>query len=338
VKIFALTFGGPDTPSTHFRIHQYAEAFAAEGVTIEHAVAKEFEDFKRLADYDVVLHQKALIRSSKFRRIRKHAKTLVYDADDRMWMRPGKPYGPLTRARLQRRLKTIARASDLCIAANGVIAADQSAAGAKRVEVLPMSVDTGAWNAEGRPEPDGTVTIGWSGSPGNLAFLEPLVPTLRALEQEFEQVRIAIHCGQRPEFDGLEFTHHPFEPGLEPEAVRTFDVGLLPLPNDPFVAGKSPIKALQYFACGAAVVGQDVGATAELLTQDVNALTVTDERTWATNLRRLVEDGALRARLVAAGHEKIEREHTMSAVVARYLDLLHGAAGIPRTSAGAPRA
>jgi glycosyltransferase involved in cell wall biosynthesis len=325
LKLFALTFGGPETPSTHFRIHQYRQAFLEHGVQIEHALAKEFEDFERLAEYDVVLLQKTLLSRSKIKRIAKHAKVLIYDADDRIWMRAGKPYGLVTRTKLQRRLACTVGSADLCIAANGVIAADQRAAGARRVETLPMSVDTNLWNTEGRQPVAGQLTVGWSGSPGNLVFLEPLVPVMSELLEIYPQLRFSVHCGQRPSFEGLEFTHIPYEPGREPDAVRTFDIGLLPLPDDAFVHGKSPIKALQYYACGAVVVGQDVGATAELLEHDVCALTVNAKRSWKSSLSRLIEDEALRVRLAEAGQDRIQAKHSMTAVVDRYLSLLRSA-------------
>ncbi len=121
--------------------------------------------------------------------------------------------------------------------------------------------------------------------------------------------------------------------------MRTFDIGLLPLPDDPFVQGKSPIKTLQYFASGVAVVGQDVGATAEFLQHDVTGLTVTAERTWQENLRRLIEDTDLRARLVRGGQELIAGRHTMEAVVDRYVELLDSTveATNPRGRSGRPR-
>lgn len=324
MRLFALTFGDPDTASSHFRIHQYAPALARRGIEIEHAVARDFEDWERLEDYDLVLWQKTLLAGSKTRRIREHARALVYDADDRIWLRPGKGHHWLTRKRIEGRLRRIVRAADLCIAANEVIAADQRAAGAERVERLPMSIDTSVWNAAGRRPPDGTVTVGWSGSPGNLAFLEPLAPVLERLRAKHPQVRFAVHCGQRPDLGGLEFEHHPFVPGREPDSVRTFDVGLLPLPDEPFVRGKSPIKTLQYLACGAAVVGQAVGATAEMLQHDRTGLAVA-AGDWDEPLDRLVRDGELRARLVRGGQELIQRDHTTEAVVERYVHLLNGA-------------
>ena len=322
MKLFALTFGDENTPSTHFRLHQYAPLFADHGVELRHAVAKSFEDFEQLEWADVVMLQQILLSTTKVRRVRKHARRLVYDVCDRIWLRPGREYDWWTRRRQERRLKAVAGAADLCLVANGVIAGDLEAAGARHIEQVPMSLDTDSWNTAGRPPSGGTITIGWSGSPGNLPFLEPLAPTLARLQADYPQVRIAVHCGKRPELEGLDFVHHPFEPGREPEAVRTFDIGLLPLPDDPFVHGKSPIKALQYFACGAAVVGQGVGATAETLDHGNNGLTVTAERSWEDNLRRLVEDGELRHSLVEAGRAKVAHEHAMPAVFARLLDIL----------------
>jgi len=322
MRILALTFGDENTPSTLFRLHQYLELFAAEGVTFDFAVAKEFDDYSAIDGYDVVLLELAMISTAKVARIRKRARVLIYDACDRIWLRPGKEYDWLTRYRQERRRRAIARAADMCIVANGVIGKDLEEAGARRIERLPMAVDPRVWNDRGRPRPDGTVTIGWSGSPGNLAFLEPLAPTLRRLVADYEQVRVAVHCGRKPRLDGVEFVYHPFEPGKEADAVRTFDIGLVPLPDDPFVRGKFPIKPLQYFACGAAVVGEGVGATAELLEHEVDALTVTAERDWESSLRRLVEDASLRERLTVAGKAKVEREYALTVVFRRFLSLL----------------
>ncbi|MFT7668006.1 MAG: glycosyltransferase involved in cell wall biosynthesis [Planctomycetota bacterium] len=326
MKLFALTFGDIHTPSSHFRIHQYEERFRAAGIKLEHALARGFRDFGYLKTCDVVMLQKTLLATSTIRKIRRASNVLIYDADDRIWMRPGKPYGWATRSRLNRRLKAIVSTADLCIAANRVIAADQEGAGSTNVEVLPMSVDTSQWKPGVASElRSDRVTIGWSGAPRNLVFLEPLLPALREILRQNKNVRLAIHSGERPSFDDIDFEHLPFEPGLEPKAVAQFDIGLLPLPDDPFVHGKSPIKALQYSACGVPIVGQAVGATAELLQHEVNGLTVTDERSWLQNLQRLVTDSDLRVQLGEGGKTMVERSHSMDAVFGRYLSLLQSA-------------
>ena len=65
------------------------------------------------------------------RAIRRESRMLIYDADDRIWTRPGKPYGWFTQTKVNHRLKSITKAADLCLAANGVIAGDLAASGAR---------------------------------------------------------------------------------------------------------------------------------------------------------------------------------------------------------------
>ena len=69
MKLFALTFGDENTPSTHFRLHQYAPLFADHGVELRHAVAKSFEDFEQLEWADVVMLQQILLSTTKVSRV-----------------------------------------------------------------------------------------------------------------------------------------------------------------------------------------------------------------------------------------------------------------------------
>jgi glycosyltransferase involved in cell wall biosynthesis len=113
-------------------------------------------------------------------------------------------------------------------------------------------------------------------------------------------------------------------PGNEPATVASFDIGLLPLPNDPFVRGKSPIKGLQYCACGVAVVANPVGATCELLFNGINSLWVTGEHTWVTTLSRLIGDANLRRQLAANARIFFEQHHDMPIVFAQLRAALTG--------------
>jgi glycosyltransferase involved in cell wall biosynthesis len=104
-------------------------------------------------------------------------------------------------------------------------------------------------------------------------------------------------------------------PGRESESIRTFDIGLLPLPNDPFAAGKSPIKGLQYMASGAAIVLSQVGAAAEMFVEGETGLFAQDAQGWVQALSRLAEDAPLRRRLAESGRAAFLRNFSLSANV-----------------------
>lgn len=322
MRLFALTFGGPESASTHYRLLQFAGLFEAAGIEFRHAAAAGFSDYSLLAWADVVVLQKTLVAGAKLRAIRRHARRLVYDADDRIWLSPNKQHHWWTQWRIERRLRRIVRLADTCVAANEVIAADLCARGARPV-VIPMAVDGTKWTAW--PKPTAPVTVGWSGSPKNLPFLQNILPAMIEVQARHPEVRWLIHCGREPELAGLRYTHAPFVAGEEPSIVRQFHVGLLPLPDEPFARGKSPIKALQYFASGVAVAGSPVGATCELLNSDENAVLVASPDAWGTTLAKLLADEPRRNRLAAAARFAFETRYDVPVVFAQLHRVLAGA-------------
>jgi glycosyltransferase involved in cell wall biosynthesis len=95
---------------------------------------------------------------------------------------------------------------------------------------------------------------------------------------------------------------------------------LLPLPTDAFAAGKSPIKALQYAACGIPCISSPVGATLEIVRPGETGITASTQAEWTSAILRLVDDPdyrhelGCRARLLFMGH------HTRTMVQERMLD------------------
>ncbi len=277
MKILALTFGDEHCASTRYRLLQYRPLMEANGIALDHTLAKSFDAWDSLQDFDAVILQKTLLSRRKVRRLAKGAKRLLYDADDRIWLRPGKPYSWLTRLRLSLRLRQICRYAECCMAANGIIGEDLRLQGADP-KVIPMALDGNLWFPPEKRE--GPLTIGWTGSPASLQYLEPIRPAMVALQRAHQEVRWQIHCGRNPAWKDLKYEHIPYTPGKEPETVRGFDIGLLPLPDGDFAQGKSPIKALQYFACGTKTLASGVGATLELLGTCPSAVHVSQPGAW----------------------------------------------------------
>ena len=48
MKVFALTFGDENCPSTKYRLIQYKEHLHKDGIKLEHEIAKPFKDFEKL--------------------------------------------------------------------------------------------------------------------------------------------------------------------------------------------------------------------------------------------------------------------------------------------------
>lgn len=319
MTLFVLTFGGSDTASTQYRWLQYADRFKQAGVDFKHAPVGGFTDWSALERADVVILQKTLVSGSRLRKIRRHSRRLLYDADDLIWLSPTRRHSLWTRLRIGWRLRRIARTVDGAIAANQVIGHDLRDQGAK-VTVIPMSLDGSLWFPEERPP--GPVTIGWSGAPKNLSFLKTILPELQAVQARHPDVRWLIHSGEDPQFEGFRYEHVPFKMGGEPAVVRQFDIGLLPLPDEPFARGKSPIKLLQYFASGVAVVASPVGACVTMLEEGASAWLVRNAGEWTSHLDRLIQDTTLRRDTGRAGRVRFEQTFDSKVVCDQLLNHL----------------
>lgn len=314
MRILALTFGSESTASSWYRVYQYVEPLALAGIALEACPADGFEHWNALDGYDAVLIQKKLFRIGRVRFIRRRARRLIYDTDDAVWEAHGRPHHSFTRWRTRWRLSRVARSADLCIAANGVLAAELRRYN-RRVEIIPMSLDETVWHPPA-VRPPGPVRIGWAGAPANLPYLAAIEPALLALQRAHAKVEIVVYCGRAPEFkSGLKVVHIPFEPGAEATVVRSFDIGLLPLPDSAFARGKSPIKGLQYMACGVATVVNPHGATREMFQAGKNAVFVQSEEEWAPALSNLVADATLRTRVGAEASAEFRRRYARSIVV-----------------------
>jgi len=311
--------------STQYRIAQYAEFLQTRGVAIEF-IKRDDLDFslvKRIRGFDLVFNQKCLMRCSLARQILANSHRTIFDFDDAIYTRHGRPYSLVTAFRVRRRLHLWLKHADLVTTANQVLAR-YARQFTSSVTVIPMAIDLDHWKPALKN--DGTtVTIGWTGAPVNVPYLERLDPVLTVILRKYPFVKLAVSSGQKPSLN-CPFEYHPFQPGAEPEFVRRLDIGLLPLPHDEFGEGKSPIKAIQYLACGVPVVGNVFGATAEIL-NDTNSIAVSAEQEWIDALERLINDRPRIKSLGQTGRQFVLQYHNNKLIGEQLFKLImHGKA------------
>jgi glycosyltransferase involved in cell wall biosynthesis len=328
MDVVALTFGPPTQASSLFRIHQYREPLARLGIRLRAGAADDAASWEGLEQADVVILQKKLLGGRKLGRLRDRARRLVYDIDDAIWCGHGKEHSWWTRWRTWRRLRAVAGGADLVLAANRVIAAGLEP-WARRLEVFPMALDERRWRPAPARAPGTEVVVGWSGHPVNLPFLEGIEPALRRVAEAVPGVRFRVLSGEAPRFRSLDCEHVPFCPGEEEEVLRGFDVGLLPLDQSPFSAGKSPIKGIQYLATGIPSVVTPHGAARELFEEGATGWFARDEGEWAGALVRLCRDAGERHRMGTAARAAFEARHALSTAAERLAALLRGLQGEP---------
>ncbi|HZE97659.1 MAG TPA: glycosyltransferase [Planctomycetota bacterium] len=302
-----------DTPSTRHRILPLIPLFQRDGIEVERVdvpsgLGKRWKLLGRVPDFDVVLHQKRLLPAWQFKALRRAAKKLVYDFDDPMvYSRKG---GKVTLSETRAaRFRSILSQADAvtCHVGSEALAREY---GAAKVHTIPTSVELSRWPMKESWDAF-KPTLGWLGSAGNLSNLKEIAPALQGR-------RLKIVADKSIALPGVEVEFAKWDAATEAAQVRSFDIALAPLPDDPWSRAKMPYKILNYWASGVPVVASALGAVTSVLRDGENGLLAGD---WAAAIRRL-EDASLRERLGRAGRRTVEADFTIESAYATLKSLL----------------
>jgi glycosyltransferase involved in cell wall biosynthesis len=309
-KVLTIINKDLETASTRFRVVQYLEFLKKNGIVVDFINRKAIDRkiCGNAAGYDVVFNQKALFNIRYARHILASVPKTIFDFDDAIYTREKKPYYWITRFRVHQRLHLWLKKADIVTTANHFLA-NYARRFSRRVKVIPMALDTEVWKPSEQGEAKGHITMGWAGAPVNIPLIEELEDVFCHLSNKHPELKLAIFSGQKPRLS-CPFDYYPYKPGQEVFFTQQLDIGLLPLTDEEFYRGKSPIKAIQYLACGVPVVGHVIGATHEILNHK-NSLSASTPAQWVEAIERLVSDRSLRCTLGRQGREQVLLNHNV---------------------------
>lgn len=180
----------------------------------------------------------------------------------------------------------------------------------------------------------GPITIGWVGDGNahreNLLLLKPVLNKLfdKGIDFNFKIVG-SLHNPLLTE--AFSFLHERLlliptlawsDMATTAATITTFDIGVMPLIDNPWNRGKSAFKAIEYMACGVPTVISAVGENMRLVNDGKNGFLARDEHEWIEKITMLVLDGSLRQRLGLAGAETVRARYSINTVIDQYHALI----------------
>jgi glycosyltransferase involved in cell wall biosynthesis len=191
------------------------------------------------------------------------------------------------------------------------------------VHLLPSVVDTDHFRpAESLKAQSLEVpfTVGWIGSPSTSTYLQLLVNPLEQLATE-RPVRLLVVGGASPIISGVEIIEAVWSLDTEVSLIQTFDVGVMPLPDNEWTRGKCAYKLIQCMSCGIPVVASPVGANIDVVPADCGFLPESSEE-WLLALRHLASEPALRRRLGASARHWVEHNYSLLSTIPIFCDVI----------------
>jgi glycosyltransferase involved in cell wall biosynthesis len=231
----------------------------------------------------------------------------------------------LSTSSLQRLLKnkigTIMRHAELVTCGNEYLAQYARSAGARQVAILPTVVDINRYPMKTRSCQAEKLIVGWIGTPATAKFLQPLKPVIAELGNRFPLEFVLV--GAETQGFAQPFVRcEQWNEETEAKQIGQFDVGVMPLPDQPWEHGKCGYKLIQYMACGKAVVASPVGVNSKLVQHGENGFLATTEKQWGEALTTLLSSPALRQSMGRRGRLLVENEYSLHVTSPRLLHWL----------------
>lgn len=290
------------------------------------AYARRLRDGHRLTGFDLVWVEKELLpmlpyalESTLLRRSR-----LVLDFDDAIFHNYDRSRHSLVRRLLGDKIDRLMRRAELVTVGNAYLGRRASAAGAKRIELLPSVIDLQRYP---QPQPqrrlrrrDEPLRIVWIGSPSTAPYLELIRAPLERLARD-HSVQLDVIGAIAPALAGVETRSLDWSESQEAALIAAADVGVMPLHDTPWEQGKCSFKLIQYMACGLPVVASAVGSNLDVVSAEHGFLVQTEEQ-WEQALRTLLDDPTLGRRMGDAGRLAVEQRFCTEVVGRRLGELL----------------
>lgn len=349
-RVLIATLHRPDrSPSQRFRIEQYLGFlrengfeidfsyllnaqedrlfyqegnFKAKGLILLKSIGKRLQNLFPPGKYDIVFVQREafMLGTSLFEKLLKRTGAkLIFDFDDAIWLQ-NISEGNKRLAFLKNADKTasLIKMADLVFAGNEYLG-NYAYQYNPNVVIMPTTIDTDHYRKTDKRQSK-SLCIGWSGSISTVAHFEHLLAVLQRLKEKYgEIITFKVIGDQHYEVSELGIKGQAWKKEEEVPEISSFDIGIMPLPDDEWTKGKCGLKGLQYMALEVPTIMSAVGVNTDIISDGENGFLAKDSEEWFSKLCQLVEDKELRERLGKAGRKTVLDHYSVHSQKARYL-------------------
>lgn len=284
---------------------------------------KRMKDARNSNKYDIifVFREALMTRSTYFEeQFSKSKAKVVFDFDDSIWLQNVSDANKKL-AFLKNAGKTaeLIQLSDMIFAGNQFLA-DYAAQNNDNIRIVPTTIDTEEYIPIKASKKEGSICIGWSGSITTIQHFEVAIPILRKVKEKygdlvyFKVIGDAHYKNTELGIKGLGWNKQD-----EVTELSSFDIGIMPLPNDEWASGKCGLKGLQYMALKIPTIMSPVGVNTQIITDGVNGFLADEENEWLDKISSLIDSKLLREKIGKEARETVVKSYSVESEKSNYL-------------------
>lgn len=338
MKMLCLTKYTAEGPSSRYRIYQFIPHLAEAGIDVDvqalhgdgylrgrfrgdrtgavyllRRFARRIGALLAARKYDLVFVQKEIfphVPGIVESLLHRAGVRIVLDLDDAIFLFYEQARSPLKRTLLGRKIPRVMSKCSMILAGNRYLESYARRFN-QNVVLFPTVVDTERFTpAPGRAANTRKV-VGWMGSPETAGFLEEIVPALESASREVAfTLKIVGADGLR--VNGVRVEAKNWSEEEEAADLRTFDVGVMPLPDTDWSRGKCALKLLQYMSAGVPALSSPHGSASDILTDGLNGFIAGSREEWTRRLVAVLRDENLARTVGRNGRSWVEANYSLA--------------------------
>lgn len=341
------------SPSQRFRYEQYLPLLRKNGFRVHHSfllnenddkifysqgkylgkawillksIAKRWGDVARAGKYDFIFIQREvfMLGTTFFETLLSRSKAkIIFDFDDSIWLHQVSSTSPNKKLNFLKDPGKTARIISLadCVVAGNQHLADYALQFNPTVKIIPTTIDTELYLPKEKKN-NSVVTIGWSGSKTTIDHFKEALPALEVIKNKYgNRVTITVIGDNQYRNEKLGITGKAWSLSNEIDDLLTFDIGIMPLPDDEWSKGKCGLKGLQYMALEIPTLMSPVGVNKEIIQHGKNGFLCSTTEEWIKYLDGLINEPELRKRIGVQGRIQVIHSYSVLANSKIFLSL-----------------
>jgi glycosyltransferase involved in cell wall biosynthesis len=183
------------------------------------------------------------------------------------------------------------------------------------ITVLNTGVDLRRYRLKSDEEGNksGKIVLGWIGTPSSYEYIRELEDVFKNLSSRYG-IELCIVSSRDYQSINIKVDNRRWSLATEVDDLCSFDIGIMPLPDDEWTRCKSGCKAVQYLAVGIPAVCSPIGAATEIISDGVNGYLAKTPSEWISKLAWLIENPALRSEMGARGRAMVINKYSIQSV------------------------
>lgn len=249
-------------------------------------------------------------------------KKIIFDFDDAIWIKDVSGVNKkLSWLKFPNKTGKIISYSTTVITGNNYLA-NYALMFNSNVKMIPTTIDVNYHFSHKVIKQNEKIRIGWTGTITTNNHLKLLFPVLTELKKKYPQVELVMISNAPIADSSIEISYQPWNKSTEIEDLSSFDIGIMPLPDDEWAKGKCGFKGLQYMALEIPTIMSPIGVNTEIINNGVNGFLAISDADWIEKLSRLIESKELREKIGKAGRKTVVDRYSIDANRERFLKIL----------------